>query len=96
MRRRAACASFAPTRPPRGADSADFLQIASARAFGAVDDVESDLLTLLQCIEVDSGQLSAVKEDLIAVIRAHETKTTIRNDLLDSTSSHGLPSQDIC
>ena len=41
-------------------------------------------------IEVDGGQLSAVEENLVAVIGTHEAKSAVGNDFLDSASHGGL------
>src|SRR5947209_17725531 len=68
--------------------SRDLLQIPGARSLGRVDDVECDLFAFLKGVEIDSGQLGAMKENFVSVIGADETKSAIRDDFLDSASSH--------
>jgi hypothetical protein len=46
------------------------------------------LFALLKGVEIDSGQLGAMKENFVSVIGADETKSAIRDDFLDSASSH--------
>jgi hypothetical protein len=63
----------------------------SSRPLGAVDDVELDGLSLFEVVEVDEGQLGAVKEHLVAVVGAYEAEASVRDDLLDSACGHGFP-----
>ena len=74
---------------------ARLLQVAGARSLGRVDDVERHLLAFLQRVEVDGGELGAMKEHLVAVITTDKAKASIRDDLLDAASSHGAVLQDI-
>src|SRR3982074_838922 len=71
---------------------ADLLEVAGPGAFWRIDNIERHRLTLLQAVEVDGRELRAMKENFVAVIGAHETKTTIGDDFLDPASRHSYPS----
>jgi hypothetical protein len=83
----------ARTRPravsgPKGCPLGGLVEVVNPGSFGAVNEVEDDLIPLLQRVEVDQGDLGPVEERLIAVFGADKAEATFRDDLLDATSGH--------
>jgi hypothetical protein len=68
------------------------------RALGALTDLELDLLTAGEAIEIRGAlQLVAMEEVFLAIFRGDETEATIRDELLDGTGGHvtslGIPNE---
>src|SRR5262245_63481431 len=61
---------------------------ARARAFGHDLQIETDLLALLQRVEVGLPALAAMEEHLLAIPRADEAEPTILHHLLDLADLH--------
>src|SRR5258707_14832517 len=77
-------------RAPSSARGLDWLECPDApcaRALGARLDLERDLLATLKGVEVTLGA-APVEEEFLSVLGRDESKTAIRNELLDGARGH--------
>jgi len=73
----------------RGGDACRSVYARGARALGALLDVELDLLTAGQAVEIEGHvERAAMEEILLAILGGDKAKSAVGNDLLDCSGGH--------
>src|SRR4051812_39309426 len=91
MTRGAASAGWPGARASSGG-----FNVARPGSLGILLDLELDLLTTREPVEVErSGERTAVEEVFLAVVCGDEAEATLGDELLDGSGGHGDASQNL-